>query len=109
MKLLLLACVAATAVTLRPNFASAARPSAMRMPDRMRTRTPFCTAQGTLPPGWREVFDNGQNFFFNDATGESQWEAPLAQHPQYGFANMPPVPGDLLPGWREVVEAVASL
>ena len=33
-----------------------------------------------LQPGWREITgDDGDNYFFNDETGESQWDPPLLE------------------------------
>ena len=34
---------------------------------------------GPLKQGWREIIDDeGDSYYWNDATGESTWEAPLA-------------------------------
>ena len=32
----------------------------------------------SLLPGWREIESAEGNYFFNDTTGESQWDAPVS-------------------------------
>jgi len=42
-----------------------------------------------LPPGWQEVVSaEGETFYFNAATGTSQWEAPATSAP----ASIPSAP-----------------
>lgn len=51
--------------------------------------------QQNLLPGWRAVVDQtGQSYYYNDQTGQSQWEAPVAQggsgqQPQQGYGQQP--------------------
>lgn len=74
-RVLALACLPVSATALRPTLA------ALRKPTDRGHRTRLCSS---LLPGWSEVADeNGQTFFFNEATGESQWEALLAQQDKY--------------------------
>jgi hypothetical protein len=105
-----IACLATTAAALRLPLAGLSLPSAAStVGAQQRTRTllaqdqygyGFEPAAGHLLPGWREVVsDRGEAFYFNDATGESRWEAPLAHQAQYGEFGA----SHLLPGWREVV------
>merc|ERR1719327_1475023 len=44
--------------------------------------------QGGLPAGWVSGVDQatGQTYYYNEQTGQSQWEAPSAQQ-QGGFAQ----------------------
>lgn len=66
----------ATATGFRPMVALAMRTS---ISFGQRTTTLFAS-------GWRQVVgDDGQPYYYNDASGESQWEAPAA--------------GTLPPGW----------
>ena len=94
MRIWALAVIVATAAALRPSV----RASALRAPQSHRS-TQLLAAAGSLLPGWQEVVDeSGQPYFWNEATGASQWEAPLAQDPA-GFA-----PTSLLPGWQQVFD-----
>lgn len=37
------------------------------------------TPNTSLPPGWKKYFsDDGQPYYFNDQTGESRWDRPVA-------------------------------
>lgn len=79
-----LLCLAATTVALT------ARPA---------LRTPHCPARSALiaqlPPGWVVGIDqeSGQNYYYNEHTGQSQWEPP---------------PGDYGPGWDSAQQGYAK-
>ena len=92
-RFLALACLAMSAAALRPTLATLRKPI-----DRVHSTR----LSSSLLPGWSEAADeNGQTFFFNEATGESQWEAPLAQQDQAGYM---PAMDSLPPGWSESVD-----
>ena len=102
-------CLAATTAAFTPKPVPALRPQIDRAQRCFRLRCRFSEAEKAAllgPPkallrpqqnqnlaaGWREALsDNGQTYYYNDATGEATWEAPLA-------ANA----GSLPPGWRLV-------
>merc|ERR1740121_3257863 len=78
---------------------------------RRRLAPPVLLAQYGYPqllPGWREVVEqNGQTYFYNDVTGQSQWEAPLVQQGQYGSTQQGQggyTPVNLPPGWRQLFD-----
>ena len=46
-------------------------------------------AQGNLPPGWVSGVDqaSGQTYYYNEQTGQSQWEPPPQQQQGGGFGQ----------------------
>jgi hypothetical protein len=99
LRLTVVACLAATAATL----------SALRLPPASVLRAPTSRVQRSsnpvaqqLPPGWISGVDqqSGQTYYYNEQTGQSQWEPPQGmggqpdQHPRwtayYGAAQPNP-------------------
>jgi len=80
--------------TLRPEFNSTKEITMTGMAEKASTcqRRSYCRAGaddampppppgafGDLKPGWREIIsDDGETYYFNEDTGESQWDPPLA-------------------------------
>jgi hypothetical protein len=51
-------------------------------PPELQPQPPEVPTLVVLPPGWEEAFDeSGTAYFFNTATGESQWEPPAGSRP----------------------------
>ena len=75
-----LACFAASAAALRPTPASA-----LRAPFGRIHRSSQIFAQ--LPPGWISGVDpaSGQTYYYNEQTGQSQWEPPAGFGGQQGY------------------------
>jgi len=86
LQLSVIACLAATAAALRAPPASALK----RVRSSRVQRSSQLLAQ--LAPGWIALVDqySGQQYYYNEQTGESQWDPPQAQQgygAQHGYGD----------------------
>jgi len=93
MRLLSLACLVATIAALRLTPIRSLQRSTIRSPQHSPISRPQQRSRKLVAQlGWVTAVDeaSGQTYYYNEATGETQWEPPLdqyAQQDQYGGAN----------------------
>ena len=119
MRVAIVACLAATASTMRPSVLPASTTMANSLPQRARVVAQHAYAQpsqiaAALPYPWEELVDqaSGQVYYSNPSTGEATWDRPNDASPDqsgYGLGRIPVQVQELPAGWTEGFDESCSM